>query len=89
MVIDADEGASEGEYLAEGDEHRVMDLSQGRATEPRYEHYASEDAQCHCSGDLQAFHSVTQYKRSTLDGRRTDRRTCTAIVRPCKQLGLP
>ena len=89
MIVDADEGASEGEYLAEGDEHRVVNLRQRRTTEPRYEHYASEDAQCHCSGDLQASHSVTPYKRSTLDGRRTDRRTCTAIVRPCKQLGLP
>ena len=89
MVVDADEGASEGEYLAEGDEYRVVDLSQGRATEARYEHYASEDAQCHCSADLQASHSVTQYKRSTLDGKRTDRKTCTAIVRPCKLLGLP
>ena len=35
MVIDADEGASEGEYLAEGDEYRMMDLRQRRATEPR------------------------------------------------------
>ena len=89
MVVDADEGASEGEYLAEGDEDRVVDLSQRRTTEPRYEHYASEDAQCHCSGDLQASHSVTRCKRSTLDGRRTDRRTCTAIVLPCKLLDLP
>ena len=89
MVVDADEGASEGEYLAEGDEDRVVDLSQRRATEARYEHYASEDAQCHCSADLQASHSVIPCKRSTLDGRRTDRRICTAIVRPCKQLGLP
>ena len=89
MVVDADEGASEGEYLAKGDEYRVVDLSQRRATEARYEHYASEDAQCHCSGDLQASHSVTRCKRSTLDGRRTGRRTCTAIVRLCKQLGLP
>ena len=89
MVVDADEGASEGEYLAEGDEYRVVDLSQGRATEARYEHYASEDAQCHCSADLQASHSVTQYKRSTLDERRTDRRTCTAIVQPCMPLDLP
>ena len=35
MIIDADEGASEGEYLAEGDEHRVVDLRQRRATESR------------------------------------------------------
>ena len=35
MVINTDETASEGEYLAEGDEDRVVDLRQGRATEPR------------------------------------------------------
>ena len=35
MVVNADEGAGEGEYLAEGDEHRVVDLSQRRATEAR------------------------------------------------------
>ena len=35
MIVNADEGASEGEYLAEGDEHRVVDLRQRRATEPR------------------------------------------------------
>ena len=58
MVVDTDEGASEGEYLAKGDEYRVVDLGQRRATEARYEHYASEDAQCHCSGDLQASHSA-------------------------------
>ena len=86
MVVDTYQTASEGEYLAEGDEYRVVDLSQWRATEARYEHYASEDAQCHCSADLQA---VTPYKRSTLDGRRTGRRTCTAIVRPCMLLGQP
>ena len=58
MIVDANEGSAEGEYLAEGDEYRVVDLSQRRATEARYEHYASEDAQCHCSGDLQASHSA-------------------------------
>ena len=35
MVVNAYKTASEGEYLAEGDEYRVMDLSQRRATEPR------------------------------------------------------
>ena len=35
MVVNTDQTASEGEYLAEGDEHRVMDLRQRRATEPR------------------------------------------------------
>ena len=35
MIVDANEGASEGEYLAEGDEHRVVDLRQRRATVAR------------------------------------------------------
>ena len=35
MVVNTYQTASEGEYLAEGDEHRVVDLRQRRATEPR------------------------------------------------------
>ena len=36
LVVDADEGAAEGEYFAEGDEDGVMDLSQWRAKEARH-----------------------------------------------------
>ena len=35
MIVNADEGAAEGEYLAEGDEHAVMDLAQRWAAEAR------------------------------------------------------
>ena len=35
MVVNAYQTAAEGKYLAEGDEYRVVDLSQRRATEPR------------------------------------------------------
>ena len=35
MVVNTYQTASEGEYLAEGDKYRVVDLSQGRATEAR------------------------------------------------------
>ena len=35
MVVNTYQTAAEGEYLAEGDEYRVVDLSQRRATEPR------------------------------------------------------
>ena len=35
VIVDADQTAGEGEYLAEGDEHRVVDFTQRRATEPR------------------------------------------------------
>jgi hypothetical protein len=35
VVVNTDQTTCEGEYLAEGDEYRVVDLSQRRATEPR------------------------------------------------------
>ena len=35
MVINTYQTAAEGEYLAEGDEHRVVDLRQRRAAEAR------------------------------------------------------
>ena len=35
MVINTYQTAAEGKYLAEGDEHRVVDLRQRRATEAR------------------------------------------------------
>ena len=35
MVVDTYQTASEGEYLAEGDEYRVVDLAQRRAAEAR------------------------------------------------------
>jgi len=35
MVINANEGAAEGEYLAKGDENRVMYLAQWWAAEAR------------------------------------------------------
>ena len=37
LVVDADEGAAEGEYFAKGDEDGVMDLAQWWAAEARYE----------------------------------------------------
>ena len=35
LVVDADEGAAEGEYFAKSDENRVMDLCQWWADEAR------------------------------------------------------
>ena len=44
MVVDADQATAEGEYLAEGDEDRVMDLCQRWAEEACHEQHASKDA---------------------------------------------
>ena len=52
MIVDSDERAAEGEYLAEGDEYAVVNLCDGWAEEPRGEHYAPEDAQCYCGEKL-------------------------------------
>ena len=57
FVIDADEGAREGEDLAEGDEDRVVNLAQGWAEEARREHRAPEDAQCDSEYQLKIFHT--------------------------------
>ena len=45
MVVDADEGAAEGEDLTKSNEDTVVDLAQGRANEARYEQYTSKPAQ--------------------------------------------
>ena len=37
LVVDADEGAAEGEYFAKSDEDGVMDLAQWWAEEARYQ----------------------------------------------------
>ena len=52
MVVDADEGASEGEYLAEGDEDRVMDLCQWRAEKACHQQEASKRAEHDCAQEL-------------------------------------
>ena len=41
-VVDADERAAKGEYLAEGDEDRVMDFADGLYYKARHKHYAPE-----------------------------------------------
>ena len=58
MIVDSDEGAREGEYLAEGDKHAVVYLRQRRQNEARREHRAPERAHCHSSEELKIlFHS--------------------------------
>ena len=49
LIVYADERAAEGEYLAEGDEDRVMDLSQWRANKARHQQEASKRAERDCA----------------------------------------
>ncbi len=52
MVVDADQATAEGEYLAEGDEDRVMDLCQWWAEKARYQQEASKRAEHYCAQEL-------------------------------------
>ena len=47
MVVNADEGACVGEYLAKSDEDGVMYLPQWRAAEARDQQCTPEGAHCH------------------------------------------
>ena len=58
MVVDADEGASEGEYLSEGNEDGMVDFAQRRAAEARYKQCAPESAHCSSDDELKAFHLI-------------------------------
>ena len=55
FVINADERASEGQYLAEGDENTVMNLRQRWKDKARGKHYAPEGAQCKRCEELNVF----------------------------------
>ena len=48
MVVYADEGACEGEYLAEGNEDGMVDLAQWRAAEARDKQDPTKPAQTYC-----------------------------------------
>ena len=37
LIVNADEGTAEGQYLAEGDEYAVMNLTQRRYHKSRYQ----------------------------------------------------
>ena len=56
LVVNTDQTAAEGEYFAEGDENRVMDLCQWWADEARGEHYAPEGAESNGYSQLKIFH---------------------------------
>ena len=48
MIVDADEGACEGEYLAKGNQYAMVNLSQWRAAEARDQQYPTKPAQTYC-----------------------------------------
>ena len=58
MVVYADEGATKGEYLSEGNEDGVVDFAQGRAAEAREKQCAPESAHCSSDDELKAFHLI-------------------------------
>ena len=55
FVVDADEGASEGQYLTEGDKNRMVYLGQRWKNKARGKHYAPEGAQCKRREELNVF----------------------------------
>lgn len=76
FVVDADEGAREGQYLTEGDQHRVVYLSHRRGDEARDEHHAPEGAQCDSEQQLQM---LSPHTLPILVGRHTHRAMGTGL----------
>ena len=62
MIVYADEGASEGEYLAKGDEYAMVNLPQWRAAESRDKQCAPESAHCSSDDELKAFHLIKNFE---------------------------
>ena len=62
MIVYADEGASEGEYLAKGNEYAMVNLAQRRAAEARDEQCAPESAHCSSDDELKAFHLIKNFE---------------------------
>ena len=48
MIVYPHQTPAEGEYLAEGDQHRMVYLAQRRAAEPRDQQYPTKPAQTYC-----------------------------------------
>ena len=66
LVVDADEGAAEGEDFAKSDEDGVMDLCQWWADEARYEQCAPKRAHCNSGDELEVFHRIWKLDRFTI-----------------------
>ena len=56
MVVNAYERATKGQYLAEGNEERVVDLTHGRGKKPRGEQRAPKSAHGSSDYKLESFH---------------------------------
>ena len=48
VIVYADEGACEGEYLAKGNQYAMVNLPQWRAAESRDQQYPTKPAQIYC-----------------------------------------
>ena len=62
VVVYADEGACESEYLSEGDEDGMVDFSQWMCNEPTRKQCAPESAHCSSDDELKAFHLIMNYE---------------------------
>lgn len=51
MIVNADEGAGEGQYLAKGNEYGMVDLASRNSHEPACKQCAPEGA--HCNGEYE------------------------------------
>ena len=58
VIVYADEGACESEYLSEGDEDGMVNLAQRRAAKARDKQCAPESAHCSSDNELKAFHLI-------------------------------
>ena len=61
FIVNTYQTPAEGEYLAKGDENRVVYLCQWWAEEARHQHRASKGAQCHSGDELEVFHGLGSY----------------------------
>ena len=58
MVIDTDERASEGKYLAKGDENGMVDFSERMRYKPTRKQCTPEGAHCSSDDELELFHEI-------------------------------
>ena len=61
VVVNAYQRTAEGQYLTEGNEERVVNLTHGRGNEPRREQCASEGAHGGSDYELEFSHRVCDY----------------------------
>ena len=61
VVVNAYQRTAEGQYLTEGNEERVVNLTHGRGNEPRGEQYAPEGAHGGSDYELEFSHRVCDY----------------------------